>query len=355
LSSQLSRTGEWFLHSGIQQPDGGVARYYLVDACRNLPASTEITGYAASAFVYLHSVTHDARYLPRALAAARYLTRAWDPALRTMPFELAPAAFTYFFDCGIVVRGLLAVWRATGEQEFLDAAVALGDAMARDFSSPAGDFHPILALPSKTPLPRDPQRWSRTATCYQLKSAMAWWDLFEATGETRFTEPYERVLEASLRTYADFLPGHPERPKVMDRLHAFCYFLEGLLPRASDARCAAALRDGIGRAACHLRAIAPEFERSDVYAQLLRVRLYADWLGAVPLDRPAAESEAAQLAAFQAGDADPRMNGGYWFGRKHAEPLPFINPVSAAFATQALELWETSRAGGAQAHRHLLI
>ena len=355
MSSQLSRTGEWFLHSGIQQPDGGVARYYLVDACRNLPASTEITGYAVSAFVYLHSVTHDARYLPRALSAARYLTRAWDPALRTMPFELAPAAFTYFFDCGIVVRGLLAVWRATGEQEFLDTAVALGDSMARDFPSPAGDFHPILALPSKMPLPRDPQRWSRTAACYQLKSAMAWWDLFEATGETRFTEPYERVLEASLRTYADFLPGHPERPKVMDRLHAFCYFLEGLLPRAGEARCAAALRDGIGRAACHLRAIAPEFERSDVYAQLLRVRLYADWLGAVPLDRPAAESEAAQLAAFQSADADPRMNGGYWFGTKRAGPLPFINPVSAAFATQALELWETSRAGGAQAHRHLLI
>jgi hypothetical protein len=184
---------------------------------------------------------------------------------------------------------------------------------------------------------------------------MAWWDLFEATGETRFTEPYERVLEASLRTYADFLPGHPERPKVMDRLHAFCYFLEGLLPRAGEGRCAAALRDGIGRAACHLRAIAPEFERSDVYAQLLRVRLYADWLGAVPLDRPAAEFEAAHLAAFQAADADPRVNGGYWFGRKRAEPLPFINPVSAAFATQALELWETSRAGGAQAHRHLLI
>ena len=355
MSSQLSRTGEWFLHSGIQQPDGGVARYYLVDAGRNLPASTEITGYTASALVYLHSVTHDARYLPRALSAARYLIRAWDPASQTMPFEIAPAAFAYFFDCGIVVRGLLAVWRATGEPELLDAAVALGDSMARDFSTPAGDFHPILALPDKTPLPRDPLRWSRTAACYQLKSAMAWWDLFEATGDRRFVEPYERVLASSLRTYADFLPGHPERPKVMDRLHAFCYFLEGLLPRAANGRAAAALRDGIARAACHLRAIAPEFARSDVYAQLLRVRLYADWLGAAPLDRPAAEFEAAQLAAFQAADADPRMNGGYWFGRKRAEPLPFINPVSAAFATQALELWETSRAGGAQAHRHLLI
>lgn len=355
MSPQLSRTGEWFLRSGIQQPDGGVARYYLVDACRNLPASTEITGYAVSAFVYLHSVTHDVRYLDRALAAARFLARAWDPASQTMPFEIEPPAFSYFFDCGIVVRGLLAVWRASGQQEFLDLAAGIGDSMARNFASPAGDFHPILALPNRSPLPRDPLRWSRTATCYQLKSAMAWCDLHEATRDARFLEPYERVLEASLQTFADFLPGHPERPKVMDRLHAFCYFLEGLLPRALDSRCAAALRDGIARAACHLRAIAPEFERSDVYAQLLRVRLYADWLGVVPLDRPAAEFEAAQLAAFQAAHPDPRLDGGYWFGRKNAEPLPFINPVSAAFACQALELWETSRSGGAQAHRHLLI
>jgi hypothetical protein len=187
---------------------------------------------------------------------------------------------------------------------------------------------------------------------------MAWWDLFEATGETRFVEPYERVLEAALRSAADFLPGHPVRPKVMDRLHAYCYFLEGLLPRAGDARCAAALRDGIGRCACHLRDIAPEFERSDVYAQLLRIRLYADWLGVAPLDRPAAEFEAARLAAFQVADSDARdlrMNGGYWFGRQNAVPLPFINPVSAAFACQALELWETSRKGCAQTHRHLLI
>jgi hypothetical protein len=358
LSLQLSRTGEWFLHSGIQQPDGGVARYYLVDSRRNLPASTEITGYAASTFVYLHAVTGDRRYLDRAVSAARFLICAWDSSSSTMPFEVDPAAFTYFFDCGIVVRGLLSVWRATGEPQYLDAAIATGDSMTRDFAGPLGDFHPILTVPSRTPLARDPLRWSRSASCYQLKSAMAWWDLYEATHDRRYIEPYERVLEASLRSYGDFLPGHPERLKVMDRLHAFCYFLEGLLPRAGDSQCAAALRDGIGRCAWHLRDIAPEFERSDVYAQLLRIRLYADWLGVEPLDCSAAEFEAAQLAAFQADDSVPRnpgMNGGYWFGRKNGQPLPFINPVSAAFACQALQLWETRRTGGAQVHRHLLI
>ena len=84
------------------------------------------------------------------------------------------------------------------------------------------------------------------------------------------------MLEYSLCDSSTFLPGHPDRMRVMDRLHAFCYFLEGLLPRAREPRCCAALRDGIVRVAALLRDIAPEFERSDVYAQLLRARIYAD-------------------------------------------------------------------------------
>lgn len=341
MSPQLARAGAWFLHSGIQESNGGVARYHLLDEGRNLPISTEITGYALSAFLYLHSVSGDDRYLDAARRAADFLTRsAWDTVAQVMPFEIEPARYTYFFDCGIVVRALLA-FRA---ERYFDIAAAIGESMLHDFVSPAGDYHPILALPSKTPLDRDPLRWSRSPGCYQLKSAMAWWDLAEITGDERFRAAYAAVLEAALANFRDFLPGHPDRLKVMDRLHAFCYFLEGLLPHAGEPCCAAALTEGIGMAARHLRDIAPEFARSDVFAQLLRVRIYAHESGVVPLDRACAAWEAEQLATFQASD------GGYRFGRKNGEWLPFANPVSTAFAVQALEMWN-----GAAAPRHLLI
>ena len=162
--------------------------------------------------------------------------------------------------------------------------------------------------------------WRRTTRpCFRLR-------------DQRFCAPYHAVLEASLATFRDFLPGHPERLKVMDRLHAFSYFLEGVLPRVrEDARCAAALCEGIGMVAHHLREIAPDFARSDVFAQLLRARMYAHHNGILALDEAAAEWEASQLAGFQ------RPDGGYWFGRKAGEWLPFSNPVSTAFASQALE------------------
>ena len=356
LLQTVARAGQWLTGSGIQEPSGGVARYYRADVGRNNAVSTEITGYAASAFVYLHSVAREPRYLEGALRSARFLARAgWDGASHAMPFELDPPAFAYFFDCGIVVRGLLSAWRVTGEDEFLDVASALGESMATDFACEAGGFHAILALPGKCPVPPDASRWSASPGCYQLKAAMAWNDLAEATGSSRFEDLYDQAVEQALCTASGFLPGHADSLRVVDRLHAFLYFLEGLLPRAAEDRPAAAIRDGIALVARILRETALRFERCDVYAQLLRMRLYADWAGVTPLDREAAQSEAGKLAGFQASAATPQIDGGFYFGRKAGAVLPFVNPVSTAFALQALALWELCRAGGAQPLRHLLI
>jgi hypothetical protein len=341
LFPQVPRAGEWFLRSGIQTSDGGVARYFRLDLGRNHAVSTEITGYAASTLAFLA----EPAYLERAGDAARFLTRAWDARSGAMPFEL-PAEFTYFFDCGIIVRGLLAVWRATSGEEFLDCAQRVGRSMAQDFraaTSPAlknGQFHPILTLPSKTPLDRDALRWSRSPGCYQLKAAMAWWDLWEVTGDVCYRELYEGCREQSLATAGEFLPGHDDRRKVVDRLHAFLYFLEGLLPMPHPA-----IAEGIAQVAGLLRELATEFERSDVYAQLLRIRVFADDAGVVPLDRAAARWECDRLLEFA------REDGGFYFGRSAGVWEPYVNPVSAAFALQALALWS----GEVHPDRRLLI
>ena len=81
--------------------------------------------------------------MERAVAAARFLTRtAWDSASAAMPFETDPPALTYFFDCGIVVRGLVSVWRVTADAEFLDAAAALGNARSNTACSSSAGARP---------------------------------------------------------------------------------------------------------------------------------------------------------------------------------------------------------------------
>jgi len=355
----LRRAGEWFLRSGIQEPSGGVARFYRSDLAKNARVSTEITGYAVSTLLYLAERTSDANYTEAAMRAARFLTRsAWSTPLSTFPFEHCangnqPQHLAYFFDCGIIVRGLLAAWRATREQEFLDVAVQTGHSMIVDFQARHA-IHPIVSLPGKRPLAYEP-KWSASPGCYQLKSAMAWQDLFEESGENAFQAAYETALENALESAPFFLPGDVDRERVMDRLHAYAYFLEGLLASPDRAECAKALSDGIARTGEYLNEIEPAFARSDVYAQLLRVRLFAAQVGIAPLDETQALREATLAAAFQLQDSDPRIDGGFAFGRRTAGMLPFVNPVSTGFCLQALALWSDHTSGTLNANRHVLV
>lgn len=343
IPSILRRAGAWLLHSGIQEPHGGVARYYRTDLGRNNRISTEITGYAASAFGFLHRQSGDPLYRGAALKAAHFLVhKAWDAREQIFPFEWPPTSHphenrAFFFDCGIIARGLLNVWRSTGEADLLEAALRCGRAMAR--FDHAGQFAPILQLPGCQVLPYGGS-WSDNPGCYQLKSALVWFELWEATGDASFLALYNAALERALANEPSFLPGSGERPRIMDRLHAYSYFLEALLPVADKPECAAALRGGIRKTARYLRDVAPEFARSDVYAQLLRVRLFAAQLGAVPLDEGEAREEAAAIPAFQFSDDDPRLFGGFCFGRRGSTLTPYANPVSTAFCLQALALWQ---------------
>jgi hypothetical protein len=346
LESFFEHAGCWFLHSGIQTASGhwsgGVARFYRSDTQSYASVSNEISGYAASTFAYLGETDALVR-------TASYLSRhAWDTAAHTFPFEPAsPLAF--FFDIGIMVRGLLAAWRTTGEEEFLACARDGALSLAFDFLD-AGFFHPVISLPEKQPVEQD-ARWSRTPGCYQLKSALAWRDL----GDPKAARLFESALDAALKSHAGFLDAAPDAEKTMDRLHAYCYFLEALLWETGRADVLAALASGIARVATLLREIAPRFERSDVCAQLLRVRLIAHHLGAVELDENAACEEARRAARYQSFADDPRLRGGFWFGERRSEMLPFMNPVSTAFCLQALDLWRRHQSGAWTFELHQLI
>jgi hypothetical protein len=316
----------WFVRSGIQDPDGGVARYYRFAESRNAEVSNEITGYAASALVYLGDPEGARR-------AATYLRdRAWNAESHTFTFEPG-SPLAYFFDLGIIVRGLLAVWRATGDNSFRECAREAALSLAFDFLGD-GAFHPVIELPEKQPLPYQP-RWSRSPGCYHLKSALAWREI----GDENAARLFESALAQSFTTHEGFLTAEPDREKLMDRLHAYCYFLEGLLAAADREPVRCVLAAGIERVGTLLREISPQFERSDVCAQLLRVRLIAHHATGLSFDETAAREEMQRTASYQDFSPDPRLRGGFWFGKKSGEMLPFMNPVSTAFGAQALALW----------------
>lgn len=354
MLTKLEQAGEWFLHSGIQVPSGGVARYYRVEEERYLPLSTEITGYSISALLELYQRTKRLDYLDAAERAGRYLLGAWDRTLKTMPFETGEDSprLAYFFDLGIIARSMLRLWRVTGENWQKEIAQECGRSMLAHFPAPRGS-HCVLQLPDKKPLPREPW-WSRTPGAFHLKAALAWRELAELLPAPAFQKPYERQLEFSLAVWPELLQeSDPER--LMDRLHPLGYFLEGLMPVLDIPECAQAMREAIAVYSRTLREIAPRFARSDAYAQLLRARLFAEAAGVLPLDRAQAREEHDAIVAMQDLSGDPRLRGGYAFGTRNGKALPFANPVSTAFCLQASAHWYERKAGAFRADWRDLI
>jgi hypothetical protein len=347
----LARAGHWFLNSGIQEPSGGFARFYRSEIQKNLPVSTEISGYAASALVFLYRTTHEEKYLIAARRTTRFLVdQAWDETLQIFPYEYPSPTedsrhLAYFFDCGIIIRSLLAVWQETHDDHLLDVAVKAAHGMSAFRTG--RDYHAVLTLPDKKPLPRTAQ-WSTSPGCYQTKSALAWWEVAAITGDEKLKRDYLNLIESGIHTCRGFLAGANERLKVMDRLHAYSYFLEALsplleCPNPDRPDCVKTYGFVLEEAARNRRELAPDFVRSDVYAQILRARVRASHV--IPVDTAAAREEAAALATFQAESDDPRFDGGFVFGKRAGVMSPHVNPVSTAFAIQALEMWRAFEAG----------
>ena len=130
----------------------------------------------------------------------------------------------------------------------------------------------------------------------------------------------------------------------MDRLHAFSYFLEGILPAAASDEVRAALRDGIVQVSQYLREIRPQFERSDVSAQLLRVRLLASQLADIELNAAEADEEFHRIPRFQV-QSTMHASRGLRIRKPRRRVDSSQNPVSTAFCLQALEMWSDFQNG----------
>lgn len=340
----------WLANSGIQAAGGGLFRYYCADADEYKKLSTEITAYGIQAYLYL-PLPGQPGLLSNALRAGQFLCYdAGDPDSGLFLFEVPrdesnPNRTAYFFDCAIIIRGLIALWHATGDPMYLERAERCGGSMMQRMSRVDGSFFPMLDLDSGVPSSGS-GHWSREPGVHYLKAGLAFSELAELTSSGQFSNTAQALLHWCLSRQEIFLPGDADNGRVADRLHAYCYFLEGLLPfLKKHFECVIALQQGITRVENLLAETREALERCDVIAQLLRLRLLSDYIGVVELDASTAAREAESLLAFQLQTEDRRTNGGFSFGRRSGELVCHANPASTVFALQALRMWMQHQAG----------
>lgn len=350
----------WLAISGIQDQSGGVSEGFREETGEYAPISTTATGYYIAAQLWSQRFSRGALPATASRAGGFLLERAFDMSAEMFPLHLGDndeeqARLAYFFDCTVVVRSLVQLWDSTKDTAFLDCAERCGLALHSRMPTVDGAFFPIYDLKTDRAY-ADTGSWRVEMDVPQLKGGLALLELYKATGRGEFEHDAEALRKWCLQRHESFLPGEVDDAKIIERLHAYCLFLEGLLPGvALDAESGRVLQFGILRVENFLDEFGAELQRCDVIAQILRLRLYADKLGLMELDYKRAEEEATAIIEFQTQSVDPKTDGAFTLFRGTAQSRPQLDLTATVFALQALEMWDQAEEGGLRDPWEVLI
>jgi hypothetical protein len=353
---------QWLLGSGIQNP-AGTKDQHGKDVSGSFNAwfnpvtksysyiYSEISGYAMTTLTYLYKETQDARYLENARKIGDWIMTVQGQN-GTIPtaFYLSEQSVQkpseiHSFDVGMVLDGLVCLYRESQDARYLDAAKKAADwliSIQRDDGSV-----PAMIDAASGEIKDNNGTWSTQAGPYHAKNVIGLLNIFDVTQDPRYRDSAMKLCEYALTrqkpdgqflTYGE-LDG--------SNLHPHTYTCEGLYVagltlkddrymEASKLGTVWALeqsRDGIVPRHKHGETLNFN-ERVDVLSQVLRMAA----LHGIQDERTDAIAE--KLPRYVNHDENPATKGGFIFGKSSTgESLPHVNAWVTMFALQALRLY----------------
>lgn len=367
VSNVIESAKRWLLESGIQNLDrnsptyGSFNAWYDERRKAHSFAFSEITGYGITTLLYLHSLRSDNMLINRAkLAADWLLSKAWYPRFGGLQcrYDHRTGAFNNrvcSFDAGVCLTGLANLYRKTGETEYLEGAIKLGDWLVRYVQREDGSFYARIDTRAGTFID-DSAKWSSQSGSYHSKISIGLLNLFDLTRDVAYKESAVKVCEWSLKLQLSSGRFITNRESGDTHLHPHCYSAEGLL-------CAGLIlknKQFIESAKRALRWITQHLlptggvprtyrhghfsrrESVDILSQTIRLWSLLSRTQANMENDVLLEKTVSRLFHFRSSRDDVGSRGGFWYG--YTDDSSLVNHVSSwgtMFAIQALILYST--------------
>ena len=213
MDSCIHSAWSWLSRSGIQNESGGVARFYSADVQEYRDISTQSTAFFISTFLRLGDHSQDFAPQEALRAGGFLLDRAFHRSKELFAHEVcgedsSPSARAYFFDCSIIIRSLVDLWRATEEASLPRVRRTLWSSPCKTLCR-GWTAHSSRSMILRGISPSTTERRGRPeAEVYQLKASLALQELTDATGLKEFVahvrHPTSMVLEAARKLRAGF-------------------------------------------------------------------------------------------------------------------------------------------------------
>jgi len=238
--SPVKLSADWMLHSGIQSKEGGFYAWY--DLAKKTPSFvySEITGYAITTLLFLKNIYNEEVYLERAREAAAWINNfALLPqgAVKTRLYENDSSADKLYsfagenifsFDLGMVLYGMVNLYKSTKEDVFLESCVKMADFLLDKMCKNDGSFYAIFNVNTKK-THESFDKWSNQSGSFHSKLGLGLVDIFDVTKNNRYIDAARAVCKYAL-TRQDksgrFITNEADKTT---NLHPHCYSTEGLL------------------------------------------------------------------------------------------------------------------------------
>ena len=242
IKSSSNDAVNWLMNSGIQNMDpdkqdiyGSFNAWYEEDTGVYPFVYSEITGYMLTMMCYLWEKTKKQEFLERAKLKGDWLLNTVHESnggfrclypLKASPFDFKKEQM-YAFDNGIILNGLVNLYRATKKEKYLVAAVTVADWLVYFAQKPSGAFFPIYQI-TEGRFFESYKEWSMISGSYHAKIAIGLLNLYDLSHKKKYLESAVKICDFALSCqnasgrYISYLF------RGGTNAHPHCYTAEGL-------------------------------------------------------------------------------------------------------------------------------
>jgi len=359
VSQPLDLAANWMLSSGIQSKEGGFYAWYDLKEKSPSFVYSEITGYAITTLLFLKNIYNDDIYLTKAKQAAAWINNyalLKQGGVKTRLYENDSSADKLYsfsgenifsFDLGMVLYGMINLYKATKEKVFLESSIKMADFLLDKMYKKDGSLHAIYNVNTKK-TQQSLDKWSNQSGSFHCKVGLGLADIFDVTKDKKYIETAGAICEYALNKQeanGRFITNFADKTT---NLHPHCYSAEGLLYVGSYLKSEKIINaakkavtwifDNISRGKID-ELYNPKtnsfnnFQRLDAMSQSLR-------LGAIfEMDRNKLEALKNFILKHQYLKTESRQNGGFFYSKE----TEHINCWCTMFALQALAICNNNK------------
>lgn len=350
MISRIILSENWLLNSGIQniswdERNGGFNSWYNLDNKKYSYVYSEITGYGITLLLFLYKITGKKIFLDRARLAGNWLINfaMHDNCIKARYYNDKFDDITYTFDIGMVLFGLINLYKFTKAEKYLNSAEKIADFILK-MQKPNGLFYSMYDIKTKKQSDTN-DKWSRQSGSYHAKLSLGLLNASEILENSKYKKSAMSICNASLKfqkngrfmTFGNKTDLHPHSYSAEGLLYAGIKLDKNRFIESAAKATLWSLNNQLDSGGLPSSYPDDKNERNDVLAQTLR-------LGVVFLQkREIDKREKIQRLRKRLLDSQNmygKQKGGFFYGYENGKKLNHINSWCSFFALQSLIFYD---------------